>query len=143
VCCARLLCVRVQAWATGRNDYGQLGLGDSGDTTHRSTPEQLTSPTNIVHVAAGNSPDNYHTVLVDGSGLVRASCLSCLSLAASPPEWCLCVCGPALFVVLFASRVVCWGAGQSLSRAWEDSLHRTVVIICVARSRLIAPASCT
>ena len=101
---------------------------------------QLPSPTNIVQVATGY----YHTVLVDGSGLVRASCLSCLSLAAaSPSEWCVCVCVLASFVLRFASRVMCWGVGGSLSWAWEDSLHRTVVIICAARSRLIAPASCT
>eukprot|EP01046_Picozoa_sp_COSAG06_P071931 COSAG06_NODE_20804_length_780_cov_1.682819_1_plen_79_part_10 len=62
--CVRLLCARVQAWATGNNDGGQLGLGD---TTQRSTPEQLLSPTNIVQVAAGEG----HTVLLDGSGLVR------------------------------------------------------------------------
>ena len=91
----------MQAWATGYNVYGQLGLGD---TTRRSTPEQLPSPTNIVQVAVGQ----YHTVLVDESGLVRASCLSCLSLAAaSPSEWCLCVRGLASCVVLFGSRVVC------------------------------------
>ena len=125
---------------TGHNEYGQLGLGDSGSGTERTTPVQLPSPTNIVQVAAGQR----HTVLLDGSGVVRASCLSCLSLAAtSPSEWCLCVCGLASFVVLFASRVVCWGVWESLSRAWEDSLHRTVVILCAARSRLIAPASCT
>jgi alpha-tubulin suppressor-like RCC1 family protein len=47
----------VQAWATGYNYYGQLGLGD---TTDRSTPEQLLSPTNIVQVAAGSS----HTVML-------------------------------------------------------------------------------
>ena len=92
------------------NDYGQLGLGD---TTGRSTPEQLPSPTNIVQVA----PGNLHTVLVDGSGVVRASCFSCLSLAAvSPSEWCLYVCGLASCVVLLASRGVCWDAGESLSR---------------------------
>ena len=55
--CVRLLCVRVQAWATGYNGVGQLGLGD---TTDRSTPEQLTSPTNIVQVAAGYD----HTVMI-------------------------------------------------------------------------------
>ena len=47
----------MQAWATGRNNYGQLGLGD---TTERSTPEQLASPTNIVQVAAGEA----HTVML-------------------------------------------------------------------------------
>ena len=60
-------CVRSQAWATGENSPGQLGLGD---TTSRDTPEQLSSPTNIVHVAGGGS----HTVFVDGSGAVRIHC---------------------------------------------------------------------
>ena len=55
--------MRVQAWAMGfnghgsTNQYGQLGLGD---TTERTTPEQLPSPTNIVHVAAVAS----HTVML-------------------------------------------------------------------------------
>ena len=127
-------CVRVQAWATGDNEYGRLGLGDY---TARSTPEQLLSPTNIVQVAAGQ----YHTVLVDGSGLVRASCFVCLSLATeSTSEWCLSV-WPRLWCSLL--RALCAGVWESLSRAWEDSLPRTVVIICVARSRLIAPTSYT
>ena len=51
-------------WATGDNEYGQLGLGD---TTDRRTLEQLASPTNVVQVAAGH----YHVVFVDGSGAVR------------------------------------------------------------------------
>jgi alpha-tubulin suppressor-like RCC1 family protein len=112
VCVAFACCVRVQAWATGWNLNGRLGLGDT-DTTERTTPVQLLSPTNIVQVAGGG----HHTVLVDGSGLVRASCFSCLSLAAvSPSEWCLYVCGLASCVVLLASRGVCWDAGESLSR---------------------------
>ena len=91
----------MQAWATGNNGNGQLGLGD---TTDRSTPEQMLSPSNIVQAAAGT----WHTVLVDGSGVVRASCLSCLSLApTSKPECCLCVCGLASLAVLSTSRVVC------------------------------------
>jgi alpha-tubulin suppressor-like RCC1 family protein len=49
--------VRGQAWATGNNGAGQLGLGD---TTDRSTPVQVLSPTNIVQVAAGND----HTVMI-------------------------------------------------------------------------------
>ena len=57
VVCLFACCVRVQAWVTGRNYYGQLGLGD---TTDRSTPEQLPSPTNIVQVAAGVE----HTVML-------------------------------------------------------------------------------
>ena len=100
----------MQAWVTG-----------VGDDTQRTTPEQLLSPTNIVQVAAGE----YHTVLVDGSGLVRASMLVLSVACRREPEWYLCVCGLASFAVLFASRVVCWGVWESLSRAWKDSLHRT------------------
>jgi hypothetical protein len=53
----------VEAWVTGGNDYEELGLGD---TTYRNTPEQLSSPTNVVQVAAGG----LHTVFVDASGTV-------------------------------------------------------------------------
>ena len=55
----------VEAWVTGGNDYEELGLGD---TTYRNTPEQLSSPTNVVQVAAGGG----YTVFVDASGVVRA-----------------------------------------------------------------------
>jgi alpha-tubulin suppressor-like RCC1 family protein len=41
----------------GVNGNGMLGLGD---TTDRSTPEQVLSPTNIVQVATGG----HHTVLI-------------------------------------------------------------------------------
>ena len=60
-----------QAWASGGNDFGQLGLGD---TTDRGTPVQISSLTStIVHVAA----DNYKTILVDQDGSVRrANCIS-------------------------------------------------------------------
>ena len=69
-------------------NFRNSGHPASDTSTDRSTPEQLPSPTNIVQVATGHS----HTVLVDESGVVRASCLSGLSLAtASPSEWCLCV----------------------------------------------------
>ena len=126
----------MQAWATGSNDYGQLGLGDTTD--YRSTPEQLPSPTNIVQVAAGSS----HTVLVDGSGLVRL--LLVLSVACRrEPERVVPVCARASFVLLFGSRVVyCACVGESVAGLGRH-LHRTVVTLCVARSRLIAPASCT
>jgi alpha-tubulin suppressor-like RCC1 family protein len=63
----------LQAWATGMNNWGQLGLGD---TTHRSTPAQLSSPTSIVQVAAGGA----FTVFMDASGAVRVPLL--LSLYA-------------------------------------------------------------
>eukprot|EP01046_Picozoa_sp_COSAG06_P095503 COSAG06_NODE_41622_length_389_cov_1.075862_1_plen_108_part_10 len=107
--CAFARCVRVQAWATGRTDSGQLGLGD---TTDRSAPEQVLSATNIVQVAAGA----FHTVLLDGSGLVRAILLLLSVACHREHEWCLFVCGLASFVALLASRGVCWGAGESLSR---------------------------
>eukprot|EP01043_Picozoa_sp_COSAG02_P108663 COSAG02_NODE_44710_length_363_cov_3.329545_1_plen_68_part_01 len=54
-----------QAWATGGNSYGQLGLGD---TTDRTSPTLLPSPTRVVQVAAGG----YHTMLLDEDGRVRA-----------------------------------------------------------------------
>jgi hypothetical protein len=59
LCCVS--CVRSQAWATGENRYGRLGLGD---TTDRSTPAQLSSPTNVVQVAAGSSDFGGHTMLL-------------------------------------------------------------------------------
>ena len=54
----------VEVWATGYNGDGQLGLGD---TTPRNTPAQLSSPANVVQVAAGYM----HTVFVDVTGAVR------------------------------------------------------------------------
>ena len=46
-----------QAWASGQNYYGQLGLGD---TTDRTSPALLPSPTRVVQVAAGRT----HTMLL-------------------------------------------------------------------------------
>jgi uncharacterized repeat protein (TIGR02543 family) len=47
-------------WAMGRNDYGQLGLGD---TTDRITPEQVTviGTTKIISVTAGSDHSLYVT----------------------------------------------------------------------------------
>ena len=45
-----------EVWAWGRNDYGQLGLGDE---EMRDAPEKL-ELTNVVQVAAGD----YHTCLL-------------------------------------------------------------------------------
>jgi alpha-tubulin suppressor-like RCC1 family protein len=50
-------------WSWGNNDYGQLGLGDSGATTYRNTPTQVTtetdwlvmSGTNLSTITAGGS----------------------------------------------------------------------------------------
>jgi hypothetical protein len=82
----RLCCVGVQAWMTGFNTDGRLGLGD---TIERSTPAQLTSPTNIVQVACA-----HHTVFLDASGAVRT-----LLPLALPRE--------RLFSRLVASPIVC------------------------------------
>eukprot|EP01043_Picozoa_sp_COSAG02_P036395 COSAG02_NODE_2662_length_8303_cov_7.299976_5_plen_181_part_00 len=60
-----------QAWATGYNWYGQLGLGD---TTDRNSPTLLPSPTRVVQVAAGWD----HTMLLDEDGRVRALLLGAL-----------------------------------------------------------------
>ena len=54
-------------WAWGRNDYGQLGLGDEES---RETPEKL-ALTNVTQVAAGD----YHTLfLTDDGQLYGAGC---------------------------------------------------------------------
>jgi hypothetical protein len=58
-----------QAWASGSNYDGQLGLGD---TTQRNSPALLPSPTRVVQVAAGNG----HTMLLDEDGRVRALLLA-------------------------------------------------------------------
>ena len=55
-----------QAWGTGLNDFGQLGLGDTSD---RLSPEMLPSPTRIVQIAAGGS----HTMFLDEDGRVRTA----------------------------------------------------------------------
>jgi hypothetical protein len=126
VVCAFACCVRVQAWATGWNANGRLGLGD---TTDRSTPVQLLSPTNIVQVAAGGS----HTVLLDGSGLVRASCLSCLSLGRREPERVLPLCVRTGFAggVLRFTRGVLGCGGESVA-GWGRQLapHRCDHLRC-------------
>ena len=60
-----------QAWATGTNQYGRLGLGDSTETdgslANREVPEMLPSPLDVVQVSVGN----FHTVLTDQAGRVR------------------------------------------------------------------------
>eukprot|EP01043_Picozoa_sp_COSAG02_P019289 COSAG02_NODE_923_length_15877_cov_26.660920_5_plen_267_part_00 len=54
-------------WATGSNEYGQLGLGDiDGILIHRTSPEQLPLPTNVVKVATGLG----HTMMVDSDGRI-------------------------------------------------------------------------
>eukprot|EP01043_Picozoa_sp_COSAG02_P099667 COSAG02_NODE_35775_length_463_cov_1.914835_1_plen_63_part_10 len=47
-----------QAWGTGYNHFGQLGLGD---TSLRSSPEMLPSPTRVVQISAEGS----HTMFLD------------------------------------------------------------------------------
>eukprot|EP01043_Picozoa_sp_COSAG02_P075346 COSAG02_NODE_15496_length_1165_cov_2.234522_1_plen_66_part_00 len=46
-----------QAWGTGGNGNGQLGLGD---TSLRSSPEMLPSPTRVAQISAGR----HHTMLI-------------------------------------------------------------------------------
>lgn len=54
-------------WATGRNDYGQLGLGDKGN---RSSFTQVTSMgTSAAQVVAGNA----HTMVVKKDGTLWAT----------------------------------------------------------------------
>ena len=57
-----------RVWTTGGNSQGQLGMGD---TTQRVVPEQLSSPTGVAEVAAGDS----HAVLLDRDGRVRCIAL--------------------------------------------------------------------
>ena len=40
-------------WAWGANYYGQLGLGNDGSGTERSSPEQVGTDTNWVAISAG------------------------------------------------------------------------------------------
>ena len=54
-------------WAVGSNSFGTLGLGD--DTSLRSSPEILPSPTNIVQVSVAG----LHTMFLDEDGRVRRS----------------------------------------------------------------------
>jgi alpha-tubulin suppressor-like RCC1 family protein len=45
-------------WVWGKNNYGQLGLGDSGNSTSRTTPTQLASDSDWMSVAGGDD----HTI---------------------------------------------------------------------------------
>jgi hypothetical protein len=49
------------AWSFGKNDSGQLGLGNN---TPYNTPQQILGVPNVVGVACGY----YHTVLIDRTG---------------------------------------------------------------------------
>lgn len=53
-----------RAWAFGKNDYGQLGLGDSGYGTEKNIPTQIPDVVDVVGAACGEA----HTILVDGKG---------------------------------------------------------------------------
>jgi alpha-tubulin suppressor-like RCC1 family protein len=57
-----------KVYATGYNSYGQLGFGDSGSGTDRSTFTEVSSlkGKNIVAIAAGDS----HSLALDSSGKV-------------------------------------------------------------------------
>lgn len=55
-------------WAWGRNRYGQLGNGISGEDAFSSTPVQVTGLANIVAVAAGGT----HALALKNDGTVWA-----------------------------------------------------------------------
>ena len=87
-CICVFVCVRSQAWATDTNNRG-------------GTPEQLSSPTNVVQVAVGMS----HTVFVDASGAVRIHCCCRCHASVCFLVWLL-VCCP-VFGVLAGSFTAC------------------------------------
>eukprot|EP01043_Picozoa_sp_COSAG02_P054892 COSAG02_NODE_6286_length_3675_cov_2.106264_3_plen_70_part_00 len=50
-----------QAWGTGKNHRGQLGLSAvTSQCCYRSSPEMLPSPTHVVQISAGSE----HTMLI-------------------------------------------------------------------------------
>lgn len=55
-------------WAWGQNSYGQLGLSDSGSTTHRYSPVQVGSLTNWAYSATGRN----HSLAVKTDGTLWA-----------------------------------------------------------------------
>ena len=55
-------------WAWGSNDNGQLGLGDNGSGTHRTSPTQIGMDTDWASVTAGGS----HTIAVKTNGTLWA-----------------------------------------------------------------------
>jgi len=57
-----------RVWSFGKNEYGQLGLGNQGIGTGRNTPTEITMPegVRIVGVGCGYS----HTVLIGEDGRV-------------------------------------------------------------------------
>ncbi|AEC01562.1 InlB B-repeat-containing protein [Parasphaerochaeta coccoides] len=57
-------------WATGGNEFGQLGLGDSGSETSRSIPVQITSMGNDV---ADVSTGRFHTMILKKDGTLWAT----------------------------------------------------------------------
>ena len=66
-----LVCDDGSVWATGQNDAGQLGLGD---TTNRHSPQQLPEPTGIVEASAGVGWNTkVHTILLGQDGRVWAT----------------------------------------------------------------------
>ena len=60
--------LEMEVLAFGRNDFGQLGLGD---TSHRSIPQSILrlKGRTITSLACGQ----YHTCIVSGDGTVRSS----------------------------------------------------------------------
>jgi len=55
-------------WAWGRNQYGQLGDGTSGEENYKTTPTKIGSETNWASVSAGSS----HTVALKTDGTLWA-----------------------------------------------------------------------
>ncbi|AEC02601.1 fimbrillin family protein [Parasphaerochaeta coccoides] len=54
-------------WATGRNNFGQLGVGTSGDSNNKSTPVQVM--TDVKAVSTGN----YYTMILKKDGTLWAT----------------------------------------------------------------------
>jgi alpha-tubulin suppressor-like RCC1 family protein len=51
-------------WSWGRNNYGQLGLGD---TTNRSSPVQVGASSNWLNIAAGTYGNHAVAIKTDGT----------------------------------------------------------------------------
>jgi hypothetical protein len=99
----------MDAWGTGSNGNGHLGLGD---TTGRITPERLASPTNVVRLESGY----YHTVFLDANGAVRL--ITFIVVFAEP-----CTNFSIRFCLLCCSCVTT-GVDDGSQRRWAAGLGR-------------------